>query len=175
MKYLLFIMLPFIMSSNSIFDFNKDSDLSNWFIVDDGVMGGLSDGQFQINEKGHGRFYGDVSLENNGGFTMLQYYFERIEVKQYDFIVVKLKGDGKKYQFRVKVNREDQQSYVINFETTGEWQEVKIPLKDLAPTFRGRVLEMPYFPNASLEMIAFLIGNKRAESFELLIDRVELL
>ncbi len=162
-------------SSTSLFDFNKDSDLANWFIVDDGVMGGLSDGRFQINEEGHGRFYGDVSIDNNGGFTMLQYYFDKKEVVDYNFIVVKLKGDGKNYQFRVKVNQDDYQSYVINFETTGEWQEIKIPMKDLAPTYRGQLLEMPYFPNSSMEMIAFLIGNKRAESFELLIDRVELL
>ena len=163
------------MTSNSIFDFNADADLTNWYIVDDGVMGGLSDGRFEINEEGHGRFHGEVSTQNNGGFTMLQYYFEELAVKKFDFINVRLKGDGKQYQFRVKVNREDAHSYIINFETSGEWQDLKIPMKDLAPSYRGRTLEMPYFPNSSMEMIAFLIGNKRDENFELLIDRVELL
>ncbi len=162
------------MTTEMFFDFNAETDLANWYIVDDGVMGGLSQGNFQVNKEGHGQFSGEVSLENNGGFSMVQYYFERKEVKAFDYIVIKLKGDGKQYQFRVKVNEDDRHSYIINFETTGEWQELKVPMKDLAPAFRGRVLEMPYFPNSSIQMMAFLIGNKKAESFELLIDSIEL-
>ena len=36
-----------------IFDFTKNSDISSWRIVDDGVMGGRSQGSFQMNEEGN--------------------------------------------------------------------------------------------------------------------------
>ena len=49
-----------------LFDFNKKSSLSNWYIVDDVVMGGRSSGYLKIDDDGHGRFGGNISLRNNG-------------------------------------------------------------------------------------------------------------
>ncbi|HAY89991.1 MAG TPA: CIA30 family protein, partial [Bacteroidetes bacterium] len=65
-------------------------------------------------------------------------------------------------------------SYVYDFQTNGEWQTVTIPLAKMYPSFRGRKLNIPNFNHSQLEEIAFLIGNKKAESFELMIDKVEL-
>ncbi len=59
----------------TLFNFDSKSDISNWRIVDDVVMGGRSNGAFKINDSGNGIFLGDVSLENNGGFSMVQYGF----------------------------------------------------------------------------------------------------
>jgi hypothetical protein len=42
------------------------------------------------------------------------------------------------------------------------------------PSFRGRILDMPNYDKANLEEIAFLIGNKKAEKFELKIDFIKL-
>ena len=42
------------------------------------------------------------------------------------------------------------------------------------PRFRGRKLNDPNFPGEQLEEIAFLIGNKKEQSFELLLDHIEL-
>ena len=36
-------------------------------------------------------------------------------------------------------------SYVYYFSTTGEWEEVEIPLKEMYPTFRGKKLEKSNF------------------------------
>jgi hypothetical protein len=33
-----------------------------------------------------------VSLENNGGFSSVRYRFQKIQVKEYTSIVIKLKG-----------------------------------------------------------------------------------
>jgi hypothetical protein len=57
------------------------------------------------------------------------------------------------------------------FLTSGEWQEIKIPLKEMYPSFRGRRLNQPNFSTHYMEEIAFLIGNKKEENFELLIDK----
>ena len=157
-----------------IFDFNKESNLDNWVIVDDVVMGGRSSGSFGLNEDGHGVFQGTVSLENNGGFSSVRYRFENMQIKESTKVVIKLKGDGKKYQFRIKANSGDYYSYIATFTTNGNWQEIEIALKDMYPSFRGRRLNQPNFASESIEEVAFLIGNKEKEEFKLLLDKIEL-
>ncbi len=149
------------------FDFNSQQD---WKVVDDGVMGGKSEGEFSISEIGMGLFSGNVSLENNGGFSSLRRSMDAEDISDYKQIVLRLKGDGKSYQFRLKANRSDYFSYVYAFPTSGEWEEVRIPLKDFYPSFRGRRLDLTTFPGKQIEEMTFLIANKKAEKFELLID-----
>ncbi|MCP4520375.1 MAG: CIA30 family protein [Cytophagales bacterium] len=160
--------------SYRIVDFRKSSSLIGWRIVDDVVMGGRSSGKFQLNNEGLGVFYGNVSLENNGGFSSVRYNFKKVEVKNFTKISIRLKGDGKKYQFRIRENNRDFFSYVIPFQTSGNWEEIELDLKDMYPSFRGRKLDKRNFHHDSFEEIAFLIANKRAESFQLIIDNIEL-
>lgn len=162
------------MASQIIFNFNKSSDIKNWIVIDDVVMGGKSSGSFKLNSDGYGVFLGDISLENNGGFSSVRYRFEKILINKSTKISVRIKGDGKKYQFRIKSNSADYYSYISSFSTTGEWQEIEIPLKDMYPSFRGRKLDQPNFSNDTFEEITFLIGNKNKEKFQLLIDKIEL-
>jgi NADH dehydrogenase [ubiquinone] 1 alpha subcomplex assembly factor 1 len=175
MKYLLNT-LVFIMSLNStiIFDFTNNSDIQGWIVLDDVVMGGESSGTFELNSEGLGVFSGNVSLENNGGFSSVRYRFEKIKVKGYKKICITLRGDSKQYQFRIKSNSGDYYSYISTFSTSRDWQEIEIPLKDMYPSFRGRKLDQPNFSNDNIEEIGFLIGNKKAEKFKLLIDKIEL-
>lgn len=159
-------------SKEIIFDFNKDVAINNWRIVDDVVMGGISNGNFKLNKDGHGEFYGAISLENNGGFSSLRYRFQPKDVKNYQFVVLRVKGDAKKYQFRVKDNVSNYYSFIAVFQTSEEWQTIKIPLLEMYPAFRGRKLNMDNFSSKEIEEIAFLIGNKRAENFKLEIDAI---
>jgi NADH dehydrogenase [ubiquinone] 1 alpha subcomplex assembly factor 1 len=175
MKYILStIILFFSMDSNIIFDFNKQSDIQDWRVVVDGVMGGRSSGTFNLNNDGQGVFEGDISLENNGGFSSLRYRFQKIQIENRTKVSIKLRGDGKDYQFRIKSNSGDYYSFIAPFSTSGEWQEIEIPLKDMYPSFRGRRLDIPNFSDDHIEEITFLIGNKKTESFKLLIDQIEM-
>lgn len=162
------------MNSHIIFDFNQTANIKDWMIVDDVVMGGRSSGNFTLSPEGYGVFEGSVSLENNGGFSSVRYGFEKIKVKEFTKITLKIKGDGKDFQFRLKSNSDDYYSYISSFSTTGEWEEIEIPLKDMYPSFRGRKLDLPNFSKDYIEEIAFLIGNKNKENFKLLIDAIEL-
>lgn len=163
------------MSSKTIFDFKEKSHIRDWIVVDDVVMGGNSSGTFKLDPDGFGVFEGNISLENNGGFSSVRYRFSKINVKEHTKIRIKLKGDGKEYQLRIKSNSEDSHSYIAHFSSSGNWEEIEIPLKQMAPTFRGRTLKLPNFFNDYIEEIAFLIGNKTKENFKLLIDRIELI
>lgn len=162
------------MSTTILFDFNKTSTIDNWNIVDDVVMGGRSSGNFEIDNNGHGKFSGDVSLENNGGFSSLRYNFETKDVSSYSRIKLRIKGDGKTYQFRVKTSNQDYASYIYEFKTTTDWMTIDVPFELMYPAYRGQRLRQPNFEGNQMEQIAFLIGNKKEQSFELLIDKIEL-
>ena len=59
-------------------------------------------------------------------------------------------------------------------ESVPRWQEIEIALSDLYPSFRGYKMNMPNFPGETMEELAFLIANKKAEDFRLEIDKIEL-
>lgn len=160
------------MDKLSLFDFNKGSEIDNWTIVNDVVMGGRSEANFELNSNGDGVFAGKVSLANNGGFSSLRYRFEGLSVTKYKKVVLKLKGDGKDYQFRIKSDLGNAHSYVKHFQTSGEWETIELDFKDMHPRFRGRVLDMPNFQGEKITEIGFLIANNRAETFSIEIDEI---
>lgn len=119
-------------------------------------------------------YQGYVSLENNGGFSSLRCRFQPFAMNEYGTVKVRLKGDSKRYQFRVKSSFYERHSYIGYFETSGEWETIDIPLADLYPAFRGRRLRMDNYPGEQLAEIAFLIGNKKEEDFRLELDWIRL-
>lgn len=167
------IILFFLFESQLIFNFDHNTNINSWRIVDDVVMGGRSNGRFALDNNGHGVFSGDVSLENNGGFSSVQYQFTKINTTKDSKVIIRLKGDGKEYQFRIKNNRSAYYSYITTFKTSGDWENITINLKDLYPSFRGQTMKMPNFTGDSFEEIVFLIGNKKNESFNLILDKIE--
>jgi len=174
MRYLYILIISIFIQNMTIFDFNENSSLTNWNIVDDVVMGGRSDGNFRINNDGHGEFFGKVSIENNGGFSSIRYNFKKIDSHNYSKFVLRLKGDGKNYQFRVKDNTYNRYSYISEFKTTGEWQTIEIPYNKMYASFRGYRLDIPNFKGDQMQEIAFLISNKKQEEFRLLIDSISI-
>ncbi len=65
-------------------------------------MGGLSQATITNEVDGAICFKGTISLENNGGFSSVRYRFSRKDIARYTKLQIRLKGDGKRYQFRLK-------------------------------------------------------------------------
>jgi hypothetical protein len=63
---------------------------------------------------------------------------------------------------------------VHSFSTSGEWENIRLPINEFYPQFRGRKLNIPNFNFNSIEQMSFLIANKQEEDFELLIDWIGL-
>ena len=155
-----------------IVDFSMDSDLSGWEVEDDVVMGGRSKGMFSIDHAGNAIFSGDVSLENNGGFSSVQHYFGSIDVARYRTACLRLKGDGKRYQFLVESDRNDRHYYVHEFQTGNDWQIVEVPLAEMYPVYRGDRLDIPNYPGQTMAQVRLFIANGKPESFRLEIDKI---
>jgi NADH dehydrogenase [ubiquinone] 1 alpha subcomplex assembly factor 1 len=154
----------------TIFQFSTDTNITTWRIVNDGVMGGISKSSIAITEAGHGKFSGHVSLANNGGFASVQHNITLSGIQEKTHIVLRIKGDGKAYEFRLKSSLNQSESYVHPFKTTGEWETIRLKIADFYPQFRGRKLNLSNFNFDQIAQICFLIANKQEEDFELLVD-----
>ncbi len=163
-----------LMNSLLLFDFSSSSDWSVWEIENDVVMGGNSTSQLSRSSEGNAEFTGYVLLENYGGFASMQYHFDPKDIRGYDRAVIRLKGDGKEYQFRIKANLNEKASFIYTFNTNGEWQNIEIPLNQMEPIFRGNKLNQPNFNDSKIQEIRFMIANGKAENFRLEIDKIEL-
>jgi len=159
-----------------VFDFQKSDTLNDWRTVNDGVMGGLSLGEFVIGDSNTAVFQGTVSLENNGGFSSTRTSPRLFNVAGFDGMLLRLKGDGKRYQFRLRVDeRFDGIAYRYPFKTDdNKWIIIRVPFGECVPVFRGRVLNdvAPISP-ARIQQIGFLISDKQAGSFRLEIDWIK--
>lgn len=171
---LLFILMGTIYQNDSaiLFDASNANELKNWYVVDDGVMGGVSQGNLKLNDQGAAQFYGTVRLENNGGFSSVRHSFDSKDVSSFTSVVLVVKGDGKPYQFRIKRDADQRYSYINSFTTSGDWETIKLPFDGFYPGFRGNTLNKPNYSGDSMEEIAILIGNKRKEEFSLEISKI---
>lgn len=177
MKYL-FIFLALGLSDikymKDIYNFSNQSTIKEWRIVNDGVMGGISKSSMVLSEAGHGKFSGHVSLANNGGFASTQLNTKIKLSGEKTSIVLRIKGDRKNYEFRLKGSISQSQSYVHQFGTSGEWEIIRLEIMEFYPQYRGRKMIIPNFNFASIEQVSFMIANKQDEDFELLIDWIGL-
>lgn len=148
-------------------------DLKDIQIVNDNVMGGQSKSQVE-HVRGGIRFYGQVSLANNGGFASFRIPLQPQKINAFSAFLIKLQGDGHSYQFRVQENQEQKHAYVVNFDTTGEPQEIKIPFDQLQPQFRGNRLDIPNFNGENLSRLGLMILPGQAVDFELILKEISL-
>ena len=160
--------------TNEVYKFTAATKVNEWRIVNDGVMGGVSKSSLGLTVLGYGQFFGHVSLANNGGFASIQLNQSIKLTDEIKYVLLRVKGDGKAYEFRLKSQLTQPESYVHQFITTGDWEIIKLPINDFYPQYFGRKLNRPNFNFSSIAQLSFLISNKQEEDFRLLIDWIGL-
>ncbi len=158
----------------TILDFGRDDD-AEWRIVNDGVMGGVSQSRLHGTADGTALFEGDLSLENNGGFASVRAWLTRRDLSQFTGFALRVRGDGQRYRLRVRTDQNfDGVAYDASFETTADtWQEIHIPFSKLKPTFRGRTLDdVGPLDTRRVQQIGFMITDRQVGRFQLEIDWV---
>jgi len=151
-----------------LLDFAGPEAAEKWQAVNDGVMGGVSDGQFRITPDNTLAFFGTLSLENNGGFASVRTRPTDLDIKAGDTLVVRVKGDGREYVLNIYTkSRQMAFSYRAPLPTTkGEWRDVEIPLADFIPTSFGRRVQGmgPVEPD-QISGMGFMLSDKKAGPF----------
>ena len=159
-----------------LFDFEADDAAEQWVTVNDGVMGGVSQGRFRVTDEATLEFFGKLSLKNNGGFASVRSRPAELKLKDGDALSVRVRGDGRTYYINVHVPTLRMAfSYRKPVETVeGEWREVRVPLSELVPTSFGRPVERlgPVDPER-INAVGFLLADKRAGPFKLDVDWIK--
>ncbi|MCH7228408.1 CIA30 family protein [Haloferula sp. A504] len=174
---LLMLHAPARAAGETLFDFDADEmKSSEWRIVNDGVMGGLSKGQMGVSEDGVLNFSGDLSLENNGGFSSIRTRKLEMDLGEAEGLVLRVRGDGRKYQWRFNTDarfRGMEVSFMAEFPTKeGKWTEVKVPFSDFTGSFRGMKLKDEKFDPSKISRAGLLLADKKEGPFELEVDWV---
>jgi NADH dehydrogenase [ubiquinone] 1 alpha subcomplex assembly factor 1 len=152
----------------NLFDFSKQSN--NWFVVNDGVMGGVSSSTVKL-ENGVLVFEGQVRLENNGGFASVRSTSSEQNLSEFAGISLRVRGDGKMYALNLRTSSARGVLYQAEFQTkAGEWLELRVPFSQLRPTRFGNTLKGFALEANRIESFGFIIANKRQERFELVVD-----
>lgn len=159
----------------SITEFDENDRL-NWKVVNDGVMGGLSEGQIALTQAGTMKFTGVLSLENNGGFSSFRSGDVTLDLSKDLGLVLRVKGDGRTYQARLATDaryRGMEVSFSAEFATTkGEWVDVKVPFTKFKAGFRGMELPDERLDPAKIRRLSLLLGDKKPGPFEIEIDSI---
>lgn len=162
---------PLLAEDRVLFDFESRDAAKHWRTVNDGVMGGRSEGRFKITADKHLRFFGTLSLENNGGFASVRATGVTLDLAQGDSIVIRVRGDGREYQFNLYSQRF---SFRQSFRTKrNEWVEVALPLHQLVANWRGRT-----FPDEKLDLttvngLGILLGDQQPGPFQIEVDWIK--
>ncbi len=148
-----------------------ENEKFGWIIVNDGVMGGLSEGSMAMTGEGTMRFRGDLSTKNNGGFSMVTSQKVDYNLSNDLGLLLNVRGDGRTYTARLVSDarfRGMEVSFSADFETVkGEWSQVKIPFADFKGSFRGTDLPDAKFDPSVIQRIGILIGDKKDAPFDL--------
>ena len=157
-------------TSKTVFDFESATNPPRWEVVNDDVMGGVSDSEFQVLTGTGAVFSGTVRLENNGGFASVRSPKVREDLAGHKAIILRVRGDGRRYKFTVRTEAATNTPlHQCSFSTRpGEWEEHRLMMRDFIPTFRGRVLTgVPPLDPARIHSIGLLISDKQAGPFRL--------
>ncbi|WP_167546701.1 CIA30 family protein [Stieleria maiorica] len=158
-----------------LFNFDDADAAEGWQAVNDGVMGGRSDGRFEINDDRNFEFFGTLSLENNGGFASVRSRGSNLGLKNGDSIVIRVRGDGREYNLRLYVPRRvSRNSYQQPFKTKrDEWIEVVLPMDKFVATWRGRVFPNETFVPDNVTVLGIQLSDKQAGPFKLEVEWIK--
>jgi uncharacterized surface protein with fasciclin (FAS1) repeats len=162
----------------SITGFSPDENkILDWKIVNDGVMGGLSEGNLEFADDNKMKFFGELSLKNNGGFTTARSADISLNLSNDLGLLLLVKGDGRTYQARLDSDarfRGATVSFASDFTTRkGEWQQIKLPFSEFKGSFRGTDLPNENLNPAAIERVWILLGDKKEGPFSLEIDWIQ--
>lgn len=155
-----------------LYKFDQADVGNDWKTVNDGVMGGISDGRFKITQEGALDFFGSLSLENNGGFASVRTRKAKLDFQSGDILVARVRGDGRQYAWNLYVP-----SWRIAFAWRAffntkkdEWVEIRTPLAAFRATSFGREMKNRRLDPAKVNGLGIILADKQAGPFQLEVD-----
>lgn len=156
--------------------FDYDDDEPRWYTVNDDVMGGSSTSVVDTDvETGRLVFSGSLSLENNGGFASARSSWSSYDLTGDDGIVLRLRGDGRTYQFRIRseeTGSEIAYAALIDSEA-GIWKDVYVSFEEMVPVYRGVIVpNAPALNPGSIRSFGLMLADKQEGDFRLEVEMI---
>ena len=159
----------------SLTSFNADSPDFGWYVQNDNVMGGRSEGGFDIS-LGVLIFSGNTNT-NGGGFSSIRTQPLKLDLSAYTGIRVKVKADGRRYTWGIQTDarwRGRRINYWADFDTMAdETNVIDIPFMNFSPQFRGLKLDGPELDTSQIAEFALYQYDKTDGPFALRLISVE--
>lgn len=157
-------------------DFGAKLAEQNWFVVNDGVMGGFSNSESELLENSL-IFKGSISLQNNGGFSSLRGPANNEDLSKFKNIEIKYRSKGQDFGLRLLEYDEYYMPYFKHLfeDTSWEWQTVQVSLRDFSQ-YRLSDITGKTMTNDNLSKIGrigIIVSNKIEGPFEIEIDYIE--
>lgn len=155
-------------------DFTSASADFGWYVVNDDVMGGRSEGSFE-EQQGMLIFRGRTNTDG-GGFSSIRTQAMQLDLSCRSGIRLRIKGDGRRYTWRLTTDarwRGRQVSYWADFATRQDaWTTVDIPFSRFVPRFRGYELDRPALDPGRVAGMGLMIYDKNDGPFEIALRSV---
>ena len=154
--------------------FNYDEDEPMWYTVNDDVMGGISTSMVSTDaETQRLVFSGNLSLENNGGFASIRSQWSDYDLTGYDGIVLRVRGDGRTYQFRIRAEETGAEiAHAALIETeAGIWRDIYVSFEEMIPVYRGVIVRRaPALDPGSVRSFGLMLADKQEGEFFLEVE-----
>lgn len=155
--------------------FEQDSPDVGWYVQNDNVMGGKSEGGFDITVS-ELVFSGNTNT-NGGGFSSIRSQPLELDLSDYAGIRLTLKADGRRYTWSLQTDarwRGRRINYWADFDTApGEVNVIDVPFERFLPQFRGFKLDGPKLDTSQIKEFALYQYDKTDGPFELRLVSVE--
>lgn len=153
----------------TLFQFKSPDAGRLWRTVNDGVMGGRSEGRFRITPEKNLSFYGNLSLARNGGFASVRSPSQTLGLRAGDTIVMRVRGDGRNYSLNLyTAERRMAFSYRSFFRTRKDaWTTISIPVDRFQATSFGRTVRNLSLDPRSVTGVGITLADKKSGAFKL--------
>jgi len=162
-------------TTNMLIDFTDKKAGHQMNVVNDGVMGGLSQGTIEMTQNDSLLFKGNISLQNNGGFSSFRIAGKLWDLSAWKGIEILVKGDGRAYGLRATTDERflrSSVSFTADFKTEeDQWVKLRIPFSAMKASWRGRKLDRNFDP-AQIKGLGIILADKQAGKFALEIKSI---
>jgi hypothetical protein len=160
------------MAQTVMMDFKEAQAVRACWIVNDGVMGGVSTSRLRHDPEGM-IFEGTVSLDNNGGFASMRCAARFAPGTR--LLELRARGDGQRYKLIARTDKAQRVTYESDFVAEQQWAPHLFSAEKFDATFRGRRVQAPPLALADVMEMGILIADKQAGDFRLQVDQLKAL
>ena len=159
-----FILVNKINAMDLLQNIESENSLKKWEFVSDKVMGGISEGKFEILKDKKNNFLrlsGNVSTENNGGFIQIRTNFD-VNKENFNGIRIKARGLPSEYFIHIRTSflLLPWQYYSGKFVVSEVWEDHEILFEDFE---KSNFYQPSLFSSSDIKSIGFVALGKNFE------------